>query len=411
LSQWLHRAYTANATQNRDAAFKQTVSKIIDDFSKIQLDYYNGSTINGDFVTNKITSDVLDKLSGSICFIGDQNSITYRELCAKFGKDSIFIDSEENVQGSEYDFVVIDKDWKSLWSNYNELLKHTAPGNKHTLLYDVTLIAKSLYTLSTRGKTAAIFIDNGLSTFIKFNKDSVKANVNILNQSVIDQFKQNKLNFLLKLNLEDDIEINRTVDDEAPLEETIPTPTPSHFETPEKEDDDDEDGKEDGEEGEEGSTPESNEEDGTSNEDEDETEGNEDEDEGKDEDEDVPSAKIISLSSFNINDLNFDENKYFLLKVENDLKRAYNTTLTSLLDLYEIFGNTSIEDIRIFLNEKQGIIYEVPNLLYNATGENTRVNKQHVYKCIVDSNADVPPPDILGIDYEEADKNLNNINT
>lgn len=416
LSQWLYRAYNANP--GTDAMSKQAITKIIDDFSKIQLDYYNGSTINGDFVTEKMTDEVLDKLSGSICFIGDKNSEAYRNLCAKFGQDKIFIFEEDDVQGSQFDFVIIDKDWKSLWNNYTNELNRIGSTHKHELLYDITLIAKSLYTLSTRGKTAAIFIDNGLTKFIKFNKDSTKANVNILNQSIIDQFKQNKLNFLLKLNLDDDIEIDRSVAENQSSENPESQPS-SHSETPDDDDkenhnqQDIEDENEDENEGEE-----DEEDEGDENEGRNENEGEEGE-EGENEgnpfagqvQEDIPLGLVTYLSDLNLNNLNHTDYKYFLLKVETNLKDAYNSPPSNVSTLTQIDESKSIEDIKILLSGNSGIIYKIPNKLYETQGSNSRINKQNTYKCIINFSVATPPNIDLNISYTEEDENLKNSNT
>lgn len=404
LSQWLYRAYNADPATN--AMSKQTIAKIIDDFSKIQLDYYNGSTINGDFVTEKITDEVLDKLSGSICFIGDKNSEAYRNLCAKFGQDKIFIFEEDDVQGSQFDFVIIDKNWKSLWNNYINELNRVGSVNRYKLLYDVTLIAKSLYTLSTRGKTAAIFIDNGLSKFVKFNKDSTKANVNILNQSIIDQFKQNKLNFLLKLNLDDDIEIDRSITENQPSEDTE-SPAHSHSESPE--DDDNKDKDED--ENEEGEGEEGNEGDESEEGEGDENEGGEEEGNEGQTQEEVPLVLVTYLSELNLKNLNHVDYKYFLLKVETNLKDAYNNPPSNISTLTQIDENTSVEDIQILLAGNNGIIYEIPNKLYETQGSNSRINKQNTYKCIINFSVATPPNINLNISYTEEDENLKNSNS
>lgn len=163
--------------------------------SKFNFRVYNHDELNGDLITSDLTADVINKLKGSITetvkgqnksrektigFIGDKSS-PYLQKLRDAGLNPTVL-SMEQMQGEEFDFVVIDQEWK-------------APTG-----FEIKGFLTSLYTAMTRARTASIFIDNGLSSIIgknvksdnKSKAPSILEGVKELREkklSILDQFK------------------------------------------------------------------------------------------------------------------------------------------------------------------------------------------------------------------------------
>lgn len=143
--------------------------------SKLNFRVYNGEEINGDLIVPQLSDDILIKIKKkaaqkkkgpNIGFIGNkQNSLAYKQLIEaglKEDEDFIALDSTQ-MQGREFDYVISDSPMTL---------------NKDSLMQVQTFV-KKLYTLMSRGREAAIFIDstvNGenkpLSKIIGTNKVS-----------------------------------------------------------------------------------------------------------------------------------------------------------------------------------------------------------------------------------------------
>lgn len=163
--------------------------------SKFNFRVYNHDELNGDLITSDLTTDVLNKLKGSITetvkeqstlrektigFIGDKSS-PYLQKLRDAGLNPTVL-SMEQMQGEEFDFVVIDQEWK-------------VPTG-----FEIKGFLTSLYTAMTRARTASIFIDNDLSGIIgkniksdnKSKAPSILEGVKELREkklSILDQFK------------------------------------------------------------------------------------------------------------------------------------------------------------------------------------------------------------------------------
>ena len=163
--------------------------------SKFNFRVYNHDELNGDLITSDLTADVLNKLKGSITetvngqnksrektigFIGDKSS-PYLQKLRDAGLNPTVL-SMEQMQGEEFDFVVIDQEWK-------------VPSG-----FEIKGFLTSLYTAMTRARTASIFVDNGLSGIIgknvksdnKSKAPSILEGVKELREkklSILDQFK------------------------------------------------------------------------------------------------------------------------------------------------------------------------------------------------------------------------------
>ena len=169
--------------------------RALNTLSKFNFRVYNHDELNGDLITADLSQDIINKLKGNVVevingkkesrtktigFIGSESS-PYLHKLREAGLNPEVL-SMEQVQGKEFDFVVIDQEWKA----------PTGFGIKGFLT--------SLYTAMTRARTASIFIDNGLSAIIgknvksdnKSKAPSILAGVKELREkklSILDQFK------------------------------------------------------------------------------------------------------------------------------------------------------------------------------------------------------------------------------
>lgn len=157
--------------------------------SKIQFHYFNGDQLTGELITSTLNDDITSKLTGSIGFIGKEDSAYYKQLLDAGLKPKLM--SMEEMQGQEFDYVVIDQPL-TLGTGYKQV----------EFLQD-------LYTLMSRGRTASIFIDNGLSSIIKpSTQDDYTAKApsltdKINGESIIDQLRNDKLSNLSQYDLTD----------------------------------------------------------------------------------------------------------------------------------------------------------------------------------------------------------------
>lgn len=165
--------------------------------SKLNFSVYNKDDINGDLITNKLTKEIISKIkSTDIGFIGDKNSSTYQALQEAGLADNVSVLSLGEMQGQEFDYVIIDQDFK-----------------EPTEGIQVRNFLQNLYTLMSRGRTASIFIDNGLSSIIGNNNISTyKAKApnlrDVINgTSAVDELRQIKTNILNSFDLSE-IKVN-----------------------------------------------------------------------------------------------------------------------------------------------------------------------------------------------------------
>ena len=152
--------------------------------------YNNNNSLAGDLITSTLSDDTINKLktSSDIGFIGDTSSAAYQSLKQAGVNPTVL--SKDQMQGQEFEYVVIDQ-----------------PFTKPDEDIDIRNFLQDLYTLMSRGKTASIFIDNGLSGIIGKNiqddytakAPSLKDKIN--GKSTIEQLKERKLNILNQLDL------------------------------------------------------------------------------------------------------------------------------------------------------------------------------------------------------------------
>lgn len=127
---------------NEETVAKNLLTKVIPNFA---YNYYNKETFKGKMITKELPDDVVAKLNGSIGFIGSQNSPAYQKLVEAKGSGNVTLIDPMSVQGQEFDYVVVDKDWK--------LPSENAPS-----LY---FFLKDLYTMISRSREGVILIQKG----------------------------------------------------------------------------------------------------------------------------------------------------------------------------------------------------------------------------------------------------------
>ena len=151
-------------------------------FKNIQLRYYNKDVFSGEMITDTIPQDVLNKIpkNASVGFIGDSSSTEYQKLRDAGLKVSDPM-SPLDVQGREFDYVIVDKKWNldlgNSWNNNN---------------INIVQFSKDLYTLITRSTKGTILIDNGLSNIIQSAESEFNGEYSGLSTSV-QKFRDKRL--------------------------------------------------------------------------------------------------------------------------------------------------------------------------------------------------------------------------
>lgn len=151
-------------------------------FKNIQLRYYNKDVFSGEMIIDAIPQDVLNKIpkDASVGFIGDSSSTEYQKLRDAGLKVSDPM-SPLDVQGREFDYVVVDEKWnldlEDNWNNNN---------------IKINQFSKKLYTLITRSTRGTILIDKGLSNIIQSAESEFNGEYSGLSTSV-QKFRDKRL--------------------------------------------------------------------------------------------------------------------------------------------------------------------------------------------------------------------------
>lgn len=146
----LDRAFMSG---NEEDVARDIMQKVIPNFS---YNYYNKESFKGKFLTKELSDDIVGKLNGSIGFIGASTSPAYQKLIATKGTDNVTLIDPVSVQGQEFDYVIVDKNW--------DLQSQNAPS-----LY---FFLKDLYTMISRSREGTILIQNGyLNNFHSIEND------------------------------------------------------------------------------------------------------------------------------------------------------------------------------------------------------------------------------------------------
>ena len=147
-----------NKTEKELEAYLPTALNIA---KKLRFKAYNGDEVNGDLLVDKIDDELLSKIkakAGKLGFVGNKSSAVYKQLTdagLEDGKDFTALNKTE-MQGQEFDYVIIDD------SIIDDM--PTDKGFRYWL--------QNLYTVMSRGRDAAIFVDSKLPGLIGDNRMS-----------------------------------------------------------------------------------------------------------------------------------------------------------------------------------------------------------------------------------------------
>lgn len=187
----IQEAYEYGTKEEFDALFTQIKPLM----SSINFRVYNKEEINGSLITKELTPETLLKLNKSgktIAFISDQDLSKSKAYQAVKDIKNLVTLTKAEMQGQEFDYVIIDEDFSKKPSSTREALQ----------------FMQNLYTLDSRGKEATVFIDNGLSNIIGKNVvDSYPAKAPSLtdkinkNKSIIEELQEAREQILKSFDL------------------------------------------------------------------------------------------------------------------------------------------------------------------------------------------------------------------
>lgn len=189
--------YIDHKDPNAEILYGNAIKNFMGNF---HLNYFDGDVINGDYITPELTDEILGKIDTNtsigaiqkkekIAYLGT-NEDTLKRLKAKFGEANVvhFV-NEQEIQGQEFSNIIIDTDIALTKSESNADSAHW--------LY---LWLQRVYTLSTRGKNAAIFIDpNKKMSFVKNIKDKFKNNKSNFNAEAVEKLNKSMIDFLTSI--------------------------------------------------------------------------------------------------------------------------------------------------------------------------------------------------------------------
>lgn len=174
-------------SNKEDDPFYEHKHKQIQNYIKnLNFKVFNQDTLNGDLITNIISPELAQKIKisgASVGFVGNINSKAFKAL-KDAGIEPTVLEATD-VQGQEFDYIVVDKDWK-----YD--FEKSTPYETFNFLQD-------LYTMISRGKNGSILIDNGLSKIIGPNKEEFHTALAPNLKEAVEEFRKMKLDILSKM--------------------------------------------------------------------------------------------------------------------------------------------------------------------------------------------------------------------
>lgn len=174
-------------SNKEDDPFYEHKHKQIQNYIKnLNFKVFNQDTLNGDLITNIISPELAQKIKmsgASVGFVGNINSKAFKAL-KDAGIEPIILEATD-VQGQEFDYIVVDKDWK-----YD--FEKSTPYETFNFLQD-------LYTMISRGKNGSILVDNGLSKIIGPNKEEFHTALAPNLKEAVEEFRKMKLEILSKM--------------------------------------------------------------------------------------------------------------------------------------------------------------------------------------------------------------------
>ena len=145
--------------QNADSSdddYKVKIATIKSTLNNIKFKVYTQDDVHGDLLTSSLTPDIISKFkeNSEIGYVG-KNGETLNLLQKSGFKVTVL--PETDIQGQEFDYVVIDKDFDSDFSTDLKLLN----------------FLQDLYTMISRGRNGSVIVDpnNNLRRIIGTNKE------------------------------------------------------------------------------------------------------------------------------------------------------------------------------------------------------------------------------------------------
>lgn len=189
-----------SATDQNDAAIAK---EVIEKLRTLSLSYYeNANTLNGDKLVSSLSDEDIARLQvleanstreRPIAFVGDVNSDTFAKLRAALKKVK-HVDPL-NVQGQEFDYVVIDKDFAQITED-----------DAHLTGGDIMPYLQDIYTMITRSRYGSIIIDRGQiskgiqgTSGISNKKEEYTTQSVNLSDSAIQEFSDNRKEYIKTL--------------------------------------------------------------------------------------------------------------------------------------------------------------------------------------------------------------------
>lgn len=169
-----------SATSGVDELADVTRKLLEGEFGKLTFKFFNGDQFFGELITDSISTDIMGKLTGEIGFIGTEQSPHYQQL-KDAGKNVVLVDPVA-VQGREFDYVVVDKDWNMNIDRAN--LAQTG--------IDMMKFMRDLYTMISRSRKGTILIDNKLSDIVSNIEDEFTGESSNI-RAAIEKFRTTRL--------------------------------------------------------------------------------------------------------------------------------------------------------------------------------------------------------------------------
>ena len=165
-----------------NSSFEAVSQKVFNEqFENLTFKYYNKERLSGDIIVNSLSTELINKIpkDGKVGFVGVDSSPYYKQL-KDLGYD-IEVMSPSQIQGREFNYVVIDQNWDfkqdNSWRNTG---------------VDMINFLKNLYTMISRSREATILINNGLSKIIKNVESNYNGTLSAISRSV-QKFRERRL--------------------------------------------------------------------------------------------------------------------------------------------------------------------------------------------------------------------------
>lgn len=130
-----------------DPEYKNKVNGVKALLKTIKFKIYNQDDIHGEQLTGQLTEGTAKKLHGTVGYVGNLPSATL-DTIRKAGLEPVVL-SEVDIQGQEFDYIVIDKDFPKINQNSTDI--------------EVLDFLQDLYTMISRGRKGSIIIDHNKS--------------------------------------------------------------------------------------------------------------------------------------------------------------------------------------------------------------------------------------------------------